>query len=400
MRFKIVNKHNFYLDLYEKNLVSNIYDTVWIANDHERILKSRASKKNDKKIGINVLEFFPSYLKGTLNQELHCSKIFQKLGFAVNLNGVKNAEDYLVHQFKGTQKKAILRSLKRLESSFNITYKTFYGYISLEEYQLLMKALHQMLIKRFEQRNDRNKTLENWDHYLNTFRDAINCKQGSLFAIYSGNKPIEISINFHFDQLLYSSISSFDLDYSKFSLGNIEIYKQLEWCIDNNILIFDMGYGNFDYKRRWSNLIYDFESHIISAPNNKLSIAYGMYLKYKVRLVNYLISKRLTIYYRNTILWLNKLNRIRKPELLCHKVVDGVTDVNLLLMDQICFTEQNDKYTFLRRPIYDFLYTKTENIKDIAVFQFKSNKNAYVIQGKNSLIQINFYSSAIQLYRK
>src|SRR5690606_41905928 len=65
--------------------------------------------------------------------------------------------------------------------------------------------------------------------YTTLFRS----KRASFFVIYDGDHPIEISLNYHLNDVLFSSISSFDIDYAKFGLGHIEIHKQLEWCLEH-----------------------------------------------------------------------------------------------------------------------------------------------------------------------
>ena len=166
-------------------------------DNQKTIYNSSVENQVYKKSFINVWAYFPNYLTATIVPHLQCNKVFQKSGFAINIEGYNNALEYLKKQFNSTPRKTFLRSLNRLESSFNINYKTFYGHISTEEYDSLMHALHQMLTKRFQQRRERNKTLDNWDYYANNFQSIINEKQGSLFVIYKGDKPIEISINFH-----------------------------------------------------------------------------------------------------------------------------------------------------------------------------------------------------------
>ncbi|MEG3658559.1 GNAT family N-acetyltransferase [Arenibacter palladensis] len=389
MGLKIINKGNFYSHMFEKNMVPEVYDNIYLSHNKKTIFNnSKIDKLNQKSI-IDAWEYFPSYLTATTLQNLHCNKVFQKLGFAIKLEGVNDSLEYLKEQFNSTPRKTFLRSLNRLESSFNITYKTFYGHITNEEYSSLMNALHQMLTKRFQQRGDRNKTLENWEYYSSNFQSMINEKKGSLFVIYNGVIPIEISINFHYDNILYSSISSFDLDYSKFSLGNIEIYKQLDWCIANNIEVFDMGFGDFDYKRRWSNLIYNFENHILSTPRNRFSHFYASYLKSKYAFTNYILSSRLIGPYRKLRMFIKDWKWTEQSVINAYNVEVLDKETNFDLKDCILLTDMED-YSFLNKPLMDFLYSYKENFNLVSIYSIPAETDSYLIQGENSSIKITF----------
>src|SRR5690606_31612287 len=50
---------------------------------------------------------------------------------------------------------------------------------------------------------------------------------------------------------------------------HVEIYKQLEWCLENGYSRFEMGVGGMDYKKRWSNRIYRF-NHWVLVPQSPL----------------------------------------------------------------------------------------------------------------------------------
>ncbi|MCK0147064.1 GNAT family N-acetyltransferase [Arenibacter sp. F26102] len=392
MRIKKINKGNFYLHLFEKNMVPEVYNNINLTYNKKTIFNNSEIDQFYKISTINVWEYFPTYLTATTLPKLHCSKVFQKLGFAINLEGYNDALTYLKEQFKSTQRKTFLRSLNRLETSFKITYKTFYGHISTEEYNSLMQALHQMLSKRFQQRRDRNKALENWDYYANSFLSMINEKKGSLFVIYNGEEPIEISMNFHYDNILYSAISSFDLDYSKFSLGNIEIYKQLDWCIANSIDIFDMGFGDFDYKRRWSNLIYNFENHIISSPKNRLSHVYAAYVKNKYAFTNYFLSSGFIVHYRKLRMFLKDGKGSEQFAQTDYEIEVVDKEPNFDLQENN-ISPDTEEHSFLRKPLMDFLYSYKENYDLVSIYKIPLETDSYLIKGENYAIKIRFKNS-------
>ncbi len=87
-------------------------------------------------------------------------------------------------------------------------------------------------------------------------------KQASLFVIYDGKDAININLNMHVKNTVFLFITTYDIDYSKFRLGNTNWMMQLDWFLKNNIEIVDFSKGNIEYKKRWANKEYDFEYHL------------------------------------------------------------------------------------------------------------------------------------------
>lgn len=376
---KFIHKKNFYSSLYEQHFVPNEYTSI-LYKESPINIASKALPKSS----IRVFEFFPNYLKKIINDDLRSECINQKTGFAIDLDTFNSFDDYM-KDHKSSFRKVINRSVKRLQSCFNINYKMFYGNIGKEDYNLLMNRLYEMIETRFKEREGRNTTLNNWDHYLKTSFDSINTKKASLFVIYNDNEPIEISLNFHCNNIMYSAISSYDLDYGKFSLGNIEIFKQLEWCFENQITFFDMGYGDFDYKRRWSNFIYNFETHVIAAKNNPVASMYAYGLKLKIQIINYLISKKINDKLYNFIDLLKRKKTI--SNLNDFEFTETTTDdtLNTSPID----IKQRD-FLHLKKPIFDFLYKNATHLDNITVFQSNEENNTYFIKEKQSLTKLRF----------
>jgi hypothetical protein len=380
------NTSNFYQTLYENHWVSNVYDVTGYF-DKTIAQKLIVQDITFKGTQIYSYQLFPTYLNYNVHllKDFRLKKVKQKIGFAIYLKQYKTVYDYFKGECSTQHRKNIIRATNRLESSFNITYKTYFGDMLIDHYTFIMHRLKDMIANRFQQREGRNKTLNNWKHYVDQTLDLIKKKKASIFVIYNENKPIEISINYHIDSMMYSSISSYDLDYGKFSLGNIEIYKQLEWCMLNNICFFDMGYGDFEYKRKWSNHIYDFEDHIFYHKYNFLGSYYAFLKEYKYKLINYLITHN----YNDKIY--NLLDKFKKPK----QTIDYL-DYELItltsLPNEINKFEKinlnNDVYRFLRQPVYDYLYKYQEHINNICLYENSNSDNLYIIQGKNSLVEL------------
>jgi len=297
-------------------------------------------------------------------------------GYAIHLNSESTIDSYLEGQFKYKYRSIVRRFVKRLEASFNINYALYHGEISEEKYHFLMDALERMIQNRFTERNEKHKDIAQWLSYKKTSFAKINNKQASLFVIYNENEPIEISLNYHFDKILFSAMSSYDIDYSKFGLGHIEIYKQVEWCAKNKYLLFEMGVGGMDYKRRWSNAIYRFQHHIIFSKSHSSTRLAGMLETKKIQLKEYLKAK--------------KLNEIL-PELRrkFHKEKPTVSPMDLGAIENrnnatfnknsIEINIHDQEFNYLKRFTYDFLYTALEKSSEVKIYQLSQNE--FLFQG-------------------
>lgn len=69
-----------------------------------------------------------------------------------------------------------------------------------------MSHFEVMLTARFEQRNDHNKNLDNWDSLLKETLPLLRERKASLFKIYDNKTPISITLVYHLNHVLFSSI--------------------------------------------------------------------------------------------------------------------------------------------------------------------------------------------------
>jgi hypothetical protein len=380
--FKI-NKENFYENLFEHKKTSSLLQILSNKYSNEKSNPINLYRKNtiSNLDSIYTFELVPDYLNIKTNERLIEKKVFQKHGYGINLNNCKSANEYLQNHCRTNFRGNIRRSLKKIESCFNINYKMFFGNISHEDYTFLMSKFHEMLSKRFQQRNDKNLILENWEFYETNAFNLINKKEASLFVIYNEKEPIACSLNFHYKNIFYFAIPTFNIDYYKFAPGNIVIYKNIDWCIINNYSFFDMGYGGFENKLNWCNTTYLFENHILFKSLNALGYIYTIMLKYKYKLFNYLIDKNINGLVRNLTNFVKKRKPYKPLSYELITVNDDYDLKNMNLLDVIDFNTK--KFEFLNKPIYDYLYKNCENIKNITVYKFNNEQNTFLISGKN-----------------
>ena len=68
-------------------------------------------------------------------------------------------------------------------------------------------------------------------------------KKATLFIIYDGEKPIGIMLNFMSNNILFGTMSVFDIAYAKYNVSSVNIMKLIEWCLNNHIKFLDFQRG-------------------------------------------------------------------------------------------------------------------------------------------------------------
>lgn len=375
MGLNLLEKKNFYFSFYERNGVPPIYSKICY-KDNPNPLYSKSKNEVDEDALTIAIELFPSYLKFKIENhyEYSLKKIFRVKGYGITINNLESVEIYLKKHFKPNFRTALRRRLTGLETCFNISYKMFYGHIRQEEYERLMQALYTMLVRRFDQRNDENLVLGKWKDYQKNTYALINTKKASLFVIYDDKKPIQISLSYHYNEILFLAIPSYDIDYSKFGLGNISVLKLLEWCYTNTYLMMDMGFGAFDYKVKWCNEIYDFEHHLFYKKSSLMSRAFVSWINNKTRLINYLLYNGYNIYYHR---FKDLILGNKKSDLLEFRKEKTTISLENLNEFKLIDHKNDNSYNFLKRALYDFLYTNLEHINDLEVYEIEKNKIYY-----------------------
>lgn len=386
MSIKHIHKTNFYSDIFEENTIPSVYKNFKLKHQNEKFSELVIKKMPAAKV--YAFELIPDYIDLKIKDGFICNKSFQKFGYALELNAYNSVDDYIKNEFKTSFRKNFSRIKNKFESSFNVKYEVFYGdNITIENYGVLMKSLHTMLKKRFQERNDRNLVLENWEHYLSITFKQVHEKKASLFVTFCDEEPVAISLNYHLENLLYSAIASYDLDFSKFSLGNTIIYKLVEWSYNNNYEFIDLGYGNFNHKQVWCNKTYSFENNIVYKKSVYFGKTYSIFIKYKNLLVNYLISKKVNVLYKNIKGFFKTKNKKNLTNSLSLQVmkVNHLTENDSKNLAKINFKEQN--YLFLRKSINDFIYSNKTHIDNVSLY--KSNiENSFYVKGLKNSIKI------------
>lgn len=388
---------DFYFDLFERDIIHDIYSNILYSHDKNIICRSGQLEKNDLSQGntVYLVKYVPGYMIPNLKTPFKAIKLFETKGYAICIEGITSVEEYLTIQLKHKHRASIINRKNRLEHHFNIRYEVYYNQISKEIYSNLMSVLREFLVLRFEQRNETNERLLEWDKFYELFFTLINNKRASFFAIYENDKPIALSLNYHLDKIFFGAISSYDIDYAKFGLGQILVFKRLEWCIQHKMDIFDMSMGNPNYKIKWCNTIYDFEHHIVYRFSSIPESFYARLIALRMSTKNYLKSKNAHILYRRIKTKLGKKSKNGKKmnqtsESLMYRF-EAVVDIQPY--DNLTRIDFNTKpFAFLKRLICDFIYTTSEHISNIEIMEIEKDKS-YLIKGKTHAQKVIFYNN-------
>ncbi|MCK0147063.1 GNAT family N-acetyltransferase [Arenibacter sp. F26102] len=390
MSLVTVKKHKFNNDFFETRLVYPFYTNVANRSNQQNYVNPNQTIGPELGSTIHIVNYINPYFQLSLNDSKIPLKSFifsQSIGFAVNLSDFSNVDEYMNFKMSSKGRKNMRSSLRRLETCFNIRYQMYYGEITLPNYEYLFKKLHSFIIHRFEERGDKHEALNHWDILKKNTYSMILTKKASLFVIYDGDIPIDICLNYHHQNILDNAITSFDINYSKFRLGYIDIFKQLEWCFENGFQIFDMGIGDFEIKRWWSNEVYEFDTQILY--NNSRFVhkmmAFGImqFLKSKA----FLKEKNVhLIYHKFRRLLKNELQPDSNESKDLFEVKPLETRPKREDLHEIDY--RADKFDFLRREIYDFQYSNFEPSQNIKVYNLKNFQDIFIISGKNKTHQV------------
>ncbi|OUS02955.1 hypothetical protein A9Q86_02590 [Flavobacteriales bacterium 33_180_T64] len=315
-------------------------------------------------------------------------KVFQYQGFLMDISNYNTYEDYINAQFSSKNRREFRSNQRRLETCFNISYEFIHEELSQERFDKVFKQFHSLLSERFEgkQTNYHHLSESKWKYYSELVFDMLKEKKASLLVISNENAPIGITLNFHAEDILFETITVFDPDYYKFSIGKTSIIKLLEWCFENDYKISDFSKGDYDYKRKWGNLVYDFNYHIFYDSKSIKSVltANCIEIYYKFKL--FLRKKKVNELYRKSKYLFSsdqskykashsnfKLSFIERFEVEDYSLIDHT----------------DNKYEFLPQFVYSFMFANPEPVSNIKIYKHHKLET-YLITGTKKAQQIIF----------
>ena len=375
----LFTKHN-YLPLYTN-----------YGRTHTKGIKYRIDNSNIQDLKGKVLLIYdvPAYfdIPEISEARLKQVKIKQYPGFLINLEKFNDLNEFMIGTFKKTSRYKLKKYKKKLETCFDINYKMFCGEMSKEEYDFVFEAFKNLLIKRFNAKQESNNNLDKqeWDFFYEVAYPMILEKKAGLFVIYNADRPIGVTLNYFSDEILFDAITVFDIDYSKFHLGSVTIMKLIEWSIEQKIKVFDFSKGYFDYKKRWATKEYDFEYHLLYDSNSSiaklLAFAIKKFFEFKQFLrdknvneklhkLTYRLSKKSDTLSGNIQYEFNGVEKDHQKEELL-EIDWGISE-----------------YGFLKAPVFGFLYLNNESQKNLKVYKLTNDNDQFLFLGKEKKIRI------------
>ncbi len=329
---------------------------------------------------IGISEFYDTTIKRHI--------IKQYPGFLIDLTPYSDLNDFMAATFKKSSRYKLKKYKKKLETCFDISSKMFYGHMSKNEYDFVFKRFKELLVKRFADKKVTNNNLEKqeWDFYQEMAYPMILEKKAGLFVIYDHDQPIAVTLNYFSEDVLFDAITVFDIDYSKFHLGSINIMKLLEWCLQHDVKIFDFSKGYFDYKKRWANKAYDFHYHVIYDSTSLNARILATVLRNFFMLKQYLRDKRINEKLHRFTFRVKTLFGQKEPPLKYEfaELKEGFSAKKFHKMDL-----DASENLFLKKAIFDFLYLNNEPYYQLELFGEKeSDSTSFVLSGKEKKIQL------------
>ncbi|MEX0315173.1 MAG: GNAT family N-acetyltransferase, partial [Allomuricauda sp.] len=222
------------------------------------------------------------------NQDYRTYRIKQYQGYGIDITKYESVDVFISDKFNQKRKKTLRQGIKRLERDHDINISYYHGKIEQKVFNEIFDTMFTFLDTRFKSLGAKNNhgspTKKEWLREL--FFDLVNNKKAFILVVKTVDKPIAISMNYLAKNVFFSAFPSFDLELSKYGIGNYVVLKGLEWAIENEYTFFDMGKGSYGYKDKWSTHNYPYEYHIIYKKKCILACSMAVYLKL------YFISKQ------------------------------------------------------------------------------------------------------------
>ncbi|UII76135.1 GNAT family N-acetyltransferase [Flagellimonas sp. HMM57] len=378
---------NFMASFLGERTVSPFYEKVFNTFNKELIYNYPVTTKADT---LFIIEDVPDYLQVELPEtfnDLKLKKVSLYDGYLIDFTKYKNLDEYLNQHFGKTSRSKLRRYVNRLELCFEVTYKMYYGHIDKKSYDFLFQEFKYMLNRRFDQKQECNYELQHWDEFHELTYELILEKKASLFVIYNGEKPINICMNMVYDKILFSNVSCYDIDYSAFNLGTIDMLKHIEWCYDNGFEVMDLLKGYLYYKKRWINHCYKYQFHYIYLSRDKLATVIATVKRLKTgtyfTILNFLKKWNVHIWYRNLLKYKYRKTKVNKNQKVFKIQTHEPSENCSNLSNKTKINLEADGFSYLRKVVFDFLYSKHESYRDTKVFRFNKNTNEFLIKGKN-----------------
>lgn len=369
------------------------YKAMYLGNN---LLYINTGQQYTNTAQVQIVQDVPDYLTIIFRENSGVKlKIVQTLkGHVVELDAFKTLNDYLLQNFNAKNRNNLKRYVKKLETCFSITYKVFFGTMDRHEYDALFVTLEALLIRRFQQKQEANYELQHLEEFHKTIYQLVLDKKANIFVIYDADTPISIRVNLFNNSLGYYIISAYDIDYSKFHLGAIDMLKNIEWCIIKNYKLYDLLKGYNNYKSKWATQIHYYNMHILYNPKQLSAICTANYQAFKekcrYKLYHFYLNNKISAHHKRLKKQLFRFSYHENPD---NNFIINIENTTLAAEKLKPIDIRNNKtYHFLKDSVYNFLYETNTSINMVKVFVTVDSPNCFVIQGINKSKKITIIS--------
>lgn len=276
---------NFYYEFFEKHSLPIWFkSSETIKTDQNTPEKIQFNHKLKRFTVVNCTPNYSEFENLIINPEFgYFTKTFRK-GYLMDFSGFKSSSEYLRYNLNSKTYKNLRNDINRLKKQFTIRFEIFYGNnLNPESFHELFQIFEKFIQARFKKLNKKHTGYMRWEEYETNVLSMIIKKKASLMVLYSEDKPIGISLNYHYKDIIDSAITSFDISYSKYSIGKQMFVYQLQWAIENSFQIIDLRWGNYGYKIKFANRTIKYKTHVLYNKNSILEkmVAYTLLIALK-----------------------------------------------------------------------------------------------------------------------
>lgn len=344
-------------------------------------------KRFEANPGAFIFRDVPGYFEvdhTNVGNNITLKKVATHTGYYVDLANFGDFDAYFNEMLGSKSRSNFRRHKNRLEKCFEISYRAYFGDIGKSEYDRLFEELRQLLVRRFAEKQEFNYELQYLGDFHNVVFDMILERKANIFVIYHGKKPISIRINMFKKNVAYYIMSGYDIEYSKFHLGFLDMALNIEWMFKMKFDIYDLLKGYGYYKKKWTNSSYSCQDYylydsshllnswIVSLAVFKSRIWYGALRGLKNTNLGDFIGKL-----RKNQFWSSHadLPSGKNIQPIQEEIPPGKIGAEVDI-------ESNSEFDTLRQAVYTFLFYTNERYKDVKIYRHAERENLFFIRGK------------------
>lgn len=344
--------------------------------------------------GVLLIRDVPSYAELnfiTSPKDLKILKVRQYKGYLADFSKHPSVDSYLQTNFKSKSRWQIKKHIKKLQMCYTIKIDVWFGIkVQKEQFEKVFQIFRQLLLKRFDAKQQQLHYLneDQWNYIKDVFYSLIPQKKAAIFIFYANDEIIAINSNFISDEVVFSFLPTFDIDFSKFNVGEMVTYNIFDWCIKNGFRAYDFSKGEYEYKNRWSDTFYNFNYHLIYNENSLKSylIAYTLYHVYGFW--QNLRDKKFNILYRKLLFFVQNF-----PKTQTRENVYTMTSLDSFpkefLLDEIVILDDSNKSVLLK-PLNEIAYKKNCSINEFKIYKHRIDQYKFLVTVKEAKLLINF----------